>query len=258
VDGEELRAAAIEAGRDAAGHASRTELCEALVIAFGKVGELLWVSGAIIGPDRVGGDSPFRFGSDATVGLATVVRIAGELSRGAVALLREGNQYSAFALVRQLVEVEYLAWAFAEDEEEAMNWLRSSQKERMRFWSPRHIRKRAGGRFRGKDYSLHCETGGHPTPDGNSLLLGGARADSDFFARDDLIFHGLGVWDYALSAAGRFGWGSEIRELPEAKSVAAARERREANDPLLPPLRAMQASLRGRRQGRPDHPGDTA
>lgn len=44
--------------------------------------------------------------------------------------------------MRQLVEVEYLTWAFAEDEDEAMRWMRSTKEERMRFWQPRHIRAR--------------------------------------------------------------------------------------------------------------------
>jgi hypothetical protein len=248
VDEEELKAAIIEAGKDEAGCAHRIALCEALVLAFGKAGECLWLCGTIIGPDRAEGTSPFGFGSDATVGLATVVRIAGELSSGAVGLLQSGNHYAAAALVRQLVEVEYLAWAFAEDEEEAMNWLRSSREERMRFWRPSHIRKRAGGRFRGLDYSLHCEAGGHPTPEGNGLLPGGPRVESDFFAWNDLIFHGLSVWDYALSAADRFEYGNEIRALPEAESLRAARERREASDPLLPLMAAGQAWLDGHRE----------
>jgi phage/plasmid primase-like uncharacterized protein len=47
------------------------------------------------------------------VGVATVAQISGELGAGAVALLEAGNNYAAAALIRQLVEVEYLASAFA-------------------------------------------------------------------------------------------------------------------------------------------------
>lgn len=153
---DELKAAIIEAGEDKKGVACRKEPCEAVEVAFRKVGEGLWFSGAIIGADRVDGVSPFNFGSDATVGLGTVVQIAGELSGGVVALLERDNRYGAAALLRQLVGAEYLTWAFVEDEDEAMRWMRSSREERMRMWQPRHIRSRAGDRFRGIDHALHC------------------------------------------------------------------------------------------------------
>jgi hypothetical protein len=52
---------------------------------------LLWVGGNEIGEDRPNDRSPFDFGSDATVGLATVVQIAGELMGGATVLLEHGN-----------------------------------------------------------------------------------------------------------------------------------------------------------------------
>lgn len=126
---DELKAAIIEAGEDKKGVACRKEPCEAVEVAFRKVGEGLWFSGAIIGADRVDGVSPFNFGSDATVGLGTVVQIAGELSGGVVALLERDNRYGAAALLRQLVGAEYLTWAFVEDEDEAMRWMRSSREE---------------------------------------------------------------------------------------------------------------------------------
>jgi hypothetical protein len=234
----ELKSTILWAGEDEDGRALRTELCEALATAFTKVGKYLWMGGSIIGPDRVEGTSPFGFGSDATVGLGTVVQIAGELSRGVVGLLEQGNRYAAAALLRQLVEVEYLTWAFAEDENEAMRWLRSSREERLKLWQPARIRKRADGRFRGVDYALHCEAGGHPTPEGNRLLPSTDDSEPDFFAWNELMFHGLSVWDYTIEAADRIGYGDEIRALPEAESLKAKREKRQAEDPLVPALSA--------------------
>lgn len=253
MDGEDLRAAVIEAGENPEGRASRVEVCETLALAFTKVGEYLWMGGAIIGPDRVEGTSPFGFGSDATVGLGTVVQIAGELSKGIILLLEQGNRYAAMALMRQLVEVEYLAWAFAEDEKEAMSWLRSTKQERMKLWQPAVIRKRAAGRFRGVDYSLHCETGGHPTPDGNRLLPSTDQKEQDFFSWNELVFHGLSVWDYTVAAADRLGYGDEIRALPEAEALKAARERRQARDPLVPALAAAWSWLDSHRDELTDH-----
>src|SRR4051812_19922762 len=103
----------------------RSLLVSALGPGFLEFGRFLWVGGYMIGGDRVVGRSPFGFGSDTVVGLAIVAQIAGELAAGAALLLEAGNDYSAAALIRQLVEVEYLAWAFAEDEGEAAEWLRS-------------------------------------------------------------------------------------------------------------------------------------
>jgi hypothetical protein len=105
VRGEDLRAAVIEAGENPEGRASRVEVCETLALAFTKVGEYLWMGGAIIGPDRIEGTSPFGFGSDATVGLGTVVQIAGELSNGIILLLEQGNRYAATALMAAIGEI---------------------------------------------------------------------------------------------------------------------------------------------------------
>jgi hypothetical protein len=159
-----LRDALEAAARDEAGAKARKQFGECLAATLRAGGQVLWIGGAMIGPDRAEGQSPFDFGSDATVGLATVMQIAGELVSGAVLLLGEGNRYAAAALIRQLVEVEYLAWAFAEDEEEATDWMRSNRKERERFWKPARIRERAGSRLRGEDYWEHCGKGGHPLP----------------------------------------------------------------------------------------------
>jgi hypothetical protein len=238
MDDEAFKVAIVEAGEDERGRALRAEVCEDLALAFTNVGKYLWMAGSVIGPDRVEGSSPFGFGSDATVGLGTVVQIAGELSNGILCLLGRGNRYAAAALLRQLVEVEYLTWAFAENETEAMNWLRSDREERMRLWQPGRIRKRAAGRFRGADYALHCEAGGHPTPEGNRLLRSTDENEPDFFAWNELLFHGLSAWDYTLAAADRLGYGDEIRELPEVEFLTTSRERREAQDPLVPALEA--------------------
>lgn len=123
-----------------------------------------------------------------------------------------------------------------------MNWLRSSKDERMRFWQPGRIRRRAGGRFRDIDYELQCERGGHPTPEGNRLLST-QNADPDFFAWHDLAFHAQCAWDYTLAAVDRLEYGDQIRALPEVESLATARERRQNSDPLVPLLAEARALL---------------
>lgn len=98
---------------------------------------------------------------------------AAALVNGATSLIADGNLYAAAALNRQLVEIEYLAWAFENDLEEVGYWHRSTEDERRKRWQPRHLRQRSRGQFRGKDYALHCEFGGHPTPEGMRNLLYG-------------------------------------------------------------------------------------
>ncbi len=199
--------------------------------AFRNAGQLLWVGGYLFGPDRAAGVSPFRYGSDATVALGTVCRIASELIEGVSGLLRADNLYAASALVRQLVEVEYLAWALSEDEEEAAAWIRSSHDDRMRLWQPRHIRARSEGRFRGSDYQQHCERGGHPTPQARALLRGGTAREWVPLWWFDLTLHGVSTWRYARVAFNKVQWGGEISVGLDAK-VDTAIERWETADRL--------------------------
>jgi hypothetical protein len=119
TDRSEWQAIAQAAGLDDDAAESRRQVCLTVATTLANAGDSLWVGGSIIGGDRVSGVSPFRFGSDAVVGLATVTQIGGELCSGTISLLDLDNRYAAMALLRQLVEVEYLAWAFAEDNEEA-------------------------------------------------------------------------------------------------------------------------------------------
>jgi len=199
-DRSEWQAIAQTAGLDPDAADSRRQVCVALATTLAKAGDSLWVVGSIFGSDRVSGASPFQFGSDAVVGLATVTQIGGELCSGIISLLDLDNRYAAMALLRQLVEVEYLAWAFAEDNEEAANWLRSDKEARRRMWQPRHLRERSGDRFRGKDYQMHCELGGHPTPEGRPLLPDHERMSS-FWWWYELAVHGVSVWEYVTAAS---------------------------------------------------------
>lgn len=93
------------------------------------------------------------------------------LVKGVISLL-PGNPYAASALVRQMVEVEYLSWTCAHDSEEVVDWLTSNRERRLARWQPRQLRKRAGDVFDEEDYRGHCEMGGHPTPVGIAALTG--------------------------------------------------------------------------------------
>lgn len=225
---------------DDSSRSARLSLVTALGPAFHSVGRILWTGGYIIGGDRVAGRSPFGYGSDAVVGLAIVAQTAGELCAGAALLLDHGNQYAAASLLRQLVEVEYLAWAFAEDEEEAARWLRSTQKDRLQQWQPRHIRERSAGRFRSSDYSWHCEIGGHPTREGARLLPGHSRWP-DFLGWLELAIHGASTWDYLQSAVKGFGYG-EVTKLEGTTILASALVAWRSSDRLRDRLRQVTRS----------------
>lgn len=211
-----------EALDDKARQDARVACCCALSAGLSEVGRVLWVGGYIVGPDHVAGDSPFDFGSDATVGLATVAQVGAELLGGVVTLLPLGNRYAALALIRQLVEVEYLAWAFANDEEEAADWLRSSREKRMRRWQPRHLRERSNGQFRGSDYARHCDIGGHPTPESRHALPDHTEGVQAGLCWHEAATHGVSVWRYVADAGDRLGFGPVLQELSVREVVESA------------------------------------
>lgn len=229
----DARALLLRAEEDAASSQRREALCCSLATTFGETGELLWVGGSLLGPDRVTKASPFGFGHDGAVGLATVIQIAGELTAGAVALLQRANLYGAAALIRQLVEIEYLAWAFAEDHEQAKAWLRSTREERLKFWQPRDLRRRSGGRFRSSDYASHCERGGHPTPEAMRLLPDHRRRDSVVWWWLDLALHGVSTWEYITVAAREFGWSEQVVPVADRNGLTGAIEEWRRSEPLL-------------------------
>jgi hypothetical protein len=138
--------------------------------ALEKIGNAAFVNGHILGTDRKLGESPFGHGSDDVVAMGRLLQIAGQLVSGSSDLIGDGRVYAGSALLRQLVEVEYLTWTFANDAKLAKKWLRSDKKERMNFFSPRKMRAESMGFLRDADYSFHCELGGHPVP-GSSVLL---------------------------------------------------------------------------------------
>jgi hypothetical protein len=199
VGDDEMPEVLAELLSDEAASASRIEVCETIAGALSNAGRILWVTGYMLGPDRVEGDSPYGFGKDDTVGLATVAQVGGELARGAIALFSDGNLYGGSALMRQLVEVQYLAAAFAEQDAIAAEWLRADRDERLSFWTAGKLRKRAGGRFLAEDYWDHCDRGGHPTRDGLPLLPDHRQVPVGVLWVD-LAGHLRGIWGSVVKA----------------------------------------------------------
>jgi hypothetical protein len=180
-----------ELANDETATAARIAVCEAIGAALSRLGQVFWLTGNIVGHDRKSGESPFGFGDDGAVGVATIIQMGGALAQGAVQLLKSGNLYAAAALVRQIVEIEYLASAFAADHGKAAAWLRAGRAERLKFWSPAQLRK-GSAKFLASDYWNHCDLGGHPTVSGMGLLPG-HRTHSEL-VWVDLAGHLSSIW----------------------------------------------------------------
>jgi hypothetical protein len=174
----------------------RHGLAEFTAKTFTDVGNELNAIGNIFGTDRKDGISPFGNGSDETVAVALLFRIAGQLTSAISDLFRDGRTYAAAALVRQMVEIEYLAWAFQSRDKDAERWLRSNSNDRHKFFAPKILRAAANGKFRSKDYGYHCELGGHPVP-GSSILLSDDPVAGQLLL-SDLLGHTGRIWDNFL------------------------------------------------------------
>jgi hypothetical protein len=151
--------------------------------------------------------------ADETMAVSLLLRIASELVAASADLFASGRHYAAAALIRQMVEVEYLAWAFEERDGDAERWLRSTREEREEFFAPRKLRKASEGKFRTKDYGYHCEMGGHPVPGAGMLFSGDVVMAQIMLV--DLLGHAGRIWDHLVR------WAADN---PKADAISARRE----------------------------------
>jgi hypothetical protein len=202
------RDAVRRAALDPSSVAARLSYAAFVAETYKSFGEKLYVFGHILGSDRRDGLSPFGHGDDAAVAFSMLLRIASELTAGCAELISGGRHYAGAALARQLVEVEYLAWAFERGDEESRRWLRSTREERQSFFTPAKLRKAADGHFRSADYSFHCELGGHPVPGAWRLLT-----DADPIGQlmlFDCLGHATHIWNHFL------GWTKSYEVIDKA------------------------------------------
>ncbi len=161
--------------------------------------------------------------------LAPLNGTAASLVSGAIDLIASHNYYAAAALNRQLVEVEYLTWAFENDLAHVVDWYHSDRKEREKRWGPQALRDLSEGKFPNEDYWQHCEVGGHPTPVGMRALLHSDEVVSAALARYEVISHGYHAWLYAVASVEamceRYGV-DPVLVLPEdGQNVTASKDR---------------------------------
>jgi hypothetical protein len=179
---------------------SRVALCGQLNSAFSDYGYKLFLASQTVAGGTTGAqDQDVKNLLEQVLGLSCVVQIAAELGSACVQLLQSDQYYASYALVRQLVECEYLCRAFAQDQDEARKWIETSRAERLRFWSPKHMRDRSEGEFRHKDYAVHCELGGHPTPRAFQLLHA-TRSMRESLIWLELTIHLSNVWSHTTRA----------------------------------------------------------
>jgi hypothetical protein len=135
---------------------------------------------------------------EAVRAMVAVLQMAGELGFAAGRMLSGEEHYAGAALLRQIVEIEYLTWTFKEGQASVTAWLNSTHKERMNIFSPKQLRANSKGRFLFKDYQDHCEQGGHPVPRGIALL-GGQEVGLAQVLLVDLLTNCWRTWDQVLN-----------------------------------------------------------
>jgi hypothetical protein len=165
--------------------ALRETTCSVLAEGLAATGAVLWAFGLAEQPRRA---------------IAAAIQMGGETARGAVLLLRDNNRYGAAALVRQVVEIEYLLCLFALDKDEPSRWASSDLESVRKEYQPARMRERCGDRFRSTEYSSHCQVGGHPRFAAGYVLPEHVRigplSDAVVFAAGwvDLAQHLVRVW----------------------------------------------------------------
>ena len=213
---------------------SRSDLARFSAGQLVETGTELHLIGHLLGSDRTLGRSLFGHGNDETVAVSVLLRVAGQLTSASADLFADGRYYAASALVRQMVEIEYLAWAFETHNGEGERWLRSTKDERQKFFTPAKLRAAAGQEtFRGKDYGYHCELGGHPVPQAGILLEGSFAVGQLMLS--DLLGHVGRIWDHLCGWAGQNKNGGPI--LQRSQQMSAKFQEWKLKDKLvdLPP-----------------------
>jgi hypothetical protein len=137
---------------------ARLAVLDSASVAFTRLADLLHTSGWI-GRDRK------------ELAAALLIRLASELAGGISLLIQNSHLYAAGALLRQLIEIEYIMYLGYADPTNLQSWYEADAAELRKIFSPQQMRKRTDGLFRDKEYWFHCEIGGHPHPTRSRLLL---------------------------------------------------------------------------------------
>lgn len=184
--------------------------CEALADQLARAGEVMFVGGALFGSDRAAGVTKYEYGDDRVAASALVIEVAADLAASAVELMDRGRTYSSGALLRQVIECEYLVALFGQDVEAAREWLNADEDALRTYWSPAKMRARSGGTFRASEYQSHCQVGGHPSPKARALLSSHSIAVAPDHIWADLALHLGRLWARVEQLAERLGYGRPL------------------------------------------------
>jgi hypothetical protein len=155
--GNEALTAFQDAAADDVIVSARFDVLDAGGVTLQRIADLTQTSGWISRDDR-------------ELAVALLSRLASELSAGIALMVRQSYLYAAGALLRQLVEIEYLMFLGYLDPNNLARWYRADGTELRKTFSPQRMRNASDGLFRDQEYWLHCEVGGHPHPRARMLL----------------------------------------------------------------------------------------
>ena len=82
---------------------------------------------------------------DEAITVSILLQISSQLVSASADLFSDGRNYAAAALLRQMVEVEYLAWAVDVRDQDGKRWLHSDKKQRMTFFLSSQTEKGSQG-----------------------------------------------------------------------------------------------------------------
>lgn len=122
-------------------------------------------------------------------GLSMVLDMCADMASSTNRLYQDTHWYSGTALVRQIIEAEYLLSIFSLDITQASVWTNATAQELRKWWKPADMRKRLNGEFDEKEYWDHCERGGHPVPTAYPLLAHSRGSIDQRFCWVDFAVH---------------------------------------------------------------------
>jgi hypothetical protein len=183
---------------------------------------------------------PAALGNDRKVkALSLVMDMAFNLTQSSTTLFRAERWYSGTALVRQVIETEYLLALFGRDLRTAEQWLDASEKELRKWWAPAAMRKRLQGEFDEREYWDHCNRGGHPVPRAEPLLDGPLNKLDRRFCWIDFAMHCKRVFRVSVNCYQAFGYTKFLEQATEYAIAYSAIEAWSNRDPAPSILQAI-------------------
>lgn len=126
---------------------------------------------------------------------AILCGLAADLVVGFAQLISNKHTYAAAALLRQLVEFEYLFFIGYLNKEELGKWLEADDDSLRREFTPQKMRKKSDGLFKDQEYWMHCSMGGHPNPKARHFLNGHTNLTNiEAYILPDGVHHFRRMW----------------------------------------------------------------